>query len=333
MIKNLIKLLQKIRQGKPSLRNIPSKSREEKIKSYWNFLISKKKMRGRNKVDWSGLRLMHEHFDYVVTGNGSYPYLKYFWDKYLKGKKPIIASLGCGNGHLERSLVSMNCHFSKIDGFEINPSLVEFANREAARNNIAEVKYYEANLNALKLPEKYDLIIFFHSLHHVENLESCLDVVFHSLADDGLVLIVDYLGPNRFQWTDVQLAYAQELLDILPERLKVYISAPSGFVIKKTIDKPTIEEVSGGDPSEAIRSSDIIGALRPNFHIIEYKPLGGTILNLLFQKIAGNFNERDAVETSLIKSFQKFEETLIKNSVIPSDFAFIVLSKNPIANE
>jgi len=253
-------------------------------------------------------------------------YLTYFWEIYFNNRAPKIASLGCGSGHLERSLISINCSFSNIVGYEINPTLVRFANDEIKRLGVTTVSYIESDLNNISITEPYDLIIFFHSLHHVENLEHCLDEVYGSLTKDGLVLVVDFVGPDRFQWTDKQIGYAQDLLNLLPDYLKKDCSR-NAEIIKKEIIRPSIKSVVSGDPSEAIRSSDIMDLLYAKYKVIEHKPMGGTILNLLFSAIAGNFDERDDLMRSLILSFQKYEETLMHISEIPSDFVFMVLGR------
>ncbi len=299
----------------------------KRIKNYWNFLSNRDAIKYRNRVNMGGLALMHEYYNYLVTGSRENNYLEYFWNKYFKGKNPRVASLGCGNGHLERNLARFKCAYSQIDGYEINPTLVDYANQEARTNNFNSIRYFKADLNNLTLKISYDLIIFFHSLHHVENLEACLDSVKSSLSESGIVLVVDFVGPSRFQWTDSQIFHAQSLLDLLPEELKIDCSSEKKRILKTKIERQTVEYIVFGDPSEAVRSSDIMETIKNRFSIVEYKPMGGTILNLLFHNIAGNFKEDNLLVMSLILSFQKFEETLIKESILPSDFVFLVLKK------
>jgi hypothetical protein len=98
-------------------------------------------------------------------------------------------------------------------------------------------------------------------------------------------------------------------------------------VLKTTISRPTVAEVIGGDPSEAVRSDDILRVVRERFVILEQKPMGGTLLSLLFHNIAGNFNEVEPVTKSLLLSFQNFEETLIRENILSPDYVFLVLKK------
>ena len=293
----------------------------------WSFLTNKKLVEKREKVDWSGINLNHQYYNYLVCGDPYLHYLQYFIQKYIH--EPVsVLSLGSGNGNLERVLVSFSLPYSEIHGMDINPDLTHFANQEATRLNYKNVHYSTEDLNQISLPSKiYDLVIFFHSIHHIENLEWILENVKNTLTPGGLLLIVDFVGPSRFQWTDEQIRLTQEMLDLLPPEFKIDLrnSTSKSKVFKEKIYRPTIAEVVRQDPSEAVRSSEVKELLENNFIVLEEKPMGGTLLSLLFDGIAGNFNEKDPAVCSLIKSLQKMEELLIVNKIIPSDFIFMVL--------
>jgi SAM-dependent methyltransferase len=304
----------------------------DKAKHYWSFLADKKRMADRNKTDMSGLSLMHDFHNRLVTGDPHTHYLRHFADRYLGDAAPDIASLGSGSGHLERILAgdaSIRFNYRSIDGYELNPELVRFAAREATGLGLRNVRYFEMDLNRLVLDnERYDLVIFFHSLHHVAQLEHCLDRVSDGLRDGGLLLVIDFVGPTRFQWTDKQVRYAQALLDLLPDELKINLAAAGAAPeLKTVIGRPTVEQVAAADPSEAVRSSEIMPLLRDRFKVLEEKPLGGTILGLLFSGIAGNFDENDPHVRSLILSFQCLEEALITEAVLSADYVFAVAAK------
>src|SRR4030042_3644593 len=296
---------------------------DDKKKSFWNFLSSSKALEKRNKTDFSGVALTHEFHNYLVTGKRIYHYLSYFKDKYLLDAKPIIASLGCGSGHLERTLIKdFHYKYEAIHGFDINPHLIEFANQEVKKLGLDHVNYFLMDLDKPQLnPTYYDLIIFFHSLHHVENLEKSLKEVKKALKNNGLLLIVDFIGPSRFQWSDKQIEIAQEILDMVPLKLKRNLSCASTVLSHKTkITRPSSDDIAQGDPSEAVRSEDIMHIVINEFRIIEKKFMGGTLLSLLLHNIAGNFNERDEADRAIILLMQKIEELVLKESILEPNY-------------
>jgi hypothetical protein len=87
---------------------------------------------------------------------------------------------------------------------------------------------------------------------------------------------------------------------------------------------PDPEEVRKTDPSEAVRSAEILGILRQNFDIVEYNEMGGTILQFLLSGIAGNFKSNDLNSIKVLNMAITIEDTLIEIGDIQSDFACIV---------
>lgn len=78
------------------------------------------------------------------------------------------------------------------------------------------------------------------------------------------------------------------------------------------------------DPSEAIRSAEILPTLKLYFDIVDYKPYDGAILHTLLSGLAGNFDEYSPADTALLKTIALFEEALEETGALGSDFAAIV---------
>ncbi len=94
--------------------------------------------------------------------------------------------------------------------------------------------------------------------------------------------------------------------------------------VKTTPDLPTARAVQTADPSEAVRSADILPLLRRCFEIVEYKPLGGTILQFLLADIAGNFQDESGRQ--LLQMLFVIEDILMDTGDLGSDFVYIVAS-------
>ncbi len=92
--------------------------------------------------------------------------------------------------------------------------------------------------------------------------------------------------------------------------------------IRRGVDLPTAQSVAAIDPSEAIRSAEIVPVLGCYFDIIEYRPMGGSILQFLLADIAGNF--RDEEGQRLLEMLFVIEDTLMATGELESDFAYIV---------
>lgn len=290
----------------------------------WDHLAEDVDIRRFTAGNAASLGSMHAYYNRLVTGDPNLHFLQYFKDKYIARRPDIrVASFGSGSGHLERSLIAnFGYECAAIDGYELNPKLVEVSNAKAAEIGASHLRYRVADLNAIQVPlASYDVAIFFHSLHHVENLEQCLDCVRVALKPGGVLLIVDYVGPNRLQYSDEQLRYATTLLHLLPARYRL---SADGTTTKKAASRQAAHQVIAEDPSEAVRSEDIVPALDQRFERVEFHSLGGSVLNHVFKGIATNFDESSSEDLTLIQLLQDMEEWLERNGQVGPDFVFAV---------
>jgi SAM-dependent methyltransferase len=115
-----------------------------------------------------------------------------------------------------------------------------------------------------------------------------------------------------------------DLLASISRRLRLLRAARTGTTLEKTTaNLPTARSVIAVDPSEAVRSADIVPILQQYFDIVEYKPLGGTILQFLLADIAANF-EGDETGARLLEMLFVIEDALMEAGHLDSDFAYIV---------
>jgi hypothetical protein len=180
------------------------------------------------------------------------------------------------------------------------------------------------DFNVARLKENYyDVIFAAASVHHVMNIEFFFEQVNRALKQEGLFIINEYVGPSQFQWREKQCEFVNKILGVLPVHFKRSLDKDYGR-IKETIEKVPKEIMDRNDPSEAIRSEEIIPLFYRFFDVIEKIEWGGTILHPLFHKIVGNFdinNEKDKIILDLIFIF---EQVLLKEGVISSDFVLLI---------
>jgi hypothetical protein len=142
-------------------------------------------------------------------------------------------------------------------------------------------------------------------------------------TEDGLFVMHEYIGPNRFQWTPEALEYGDKLLAAIPERLRVH--GVSGQIVT-TMWRPELGAMIAGDPSEAIRSSEIVPILESHFQVIERHDFGGTLLHPLLADIAHNFHPFECKEDEEVLRFLFAEEQrLIREGSLSSNFTVMVL--------
>ncbi len=172
----------------------------------------------------------------------------------------------------------------------------------------------------------YDVIFGISAIHHVSNLEHLFREVYLALKPGGYFFMDEFIGPNKFQWTWQQLAAINEQITALPPYLKrsLHDGTPKGC-----LGRCTIEEMDAIDPSEAIRSEDILKVLPHYFDLLELKGSGGSILHLLLEGIAGNFADDDPVAMKYMKSFFELEDRMIADGTLQHDFAVIIARRKP----
>ncbi len=235
-------------------------------------------------------------------------------------------SIGCGFGGLERDLSARGL-VREVDAYDIAPSAIAEAKRQAQQAGLLRVRYHVKDLEDIDLPPSSADVVFAHSsVHHVERLEALYAVVQRTLRPGGVFHLHEYVGPTRFQWTDAQLDLANAFLDSLPPRLR---ELPSGEP-KERLRRPTIEEMIAADPSEAVRSADLIGALSPYFDIIEHRPLGGALAHIALGGIAQNFDPAAPDDCAILQRLFATEDAAMAEGVIGSDFATITAVSKPV---
>ncbi|HVP62315.1 MAG TPA: class I SAM-dependent methyltransferase, partial [Myxococcaceae bacterium] len=301
----------------------------------WTFLTDEEQSARRLRTNFSWIDAVHGFHNQLVTGDPALHFLEHFRRRHLPpDSRPVAASFGCGEGHLERALLGLGWRFEALTGMELNPALVEHAQAKvAALEGGDRVRYQVADLNHLSLePASLDLGMFFHSLHHVEGLEACLAEVSLALRHGGALLVIDYFGGNRLQRGMAHLSICDLYLRRIPEPYRVDLtrSSRNEVVLKERCTNTPVDQVIASDPSEAIRSEELAMALRstPGLVVVEERPLGGTLLDPLFDRIAGNFVQSDPVAQACVQMAMAGEESLIASLALEPDYRYVVLRRH-----
>ncbi|NMB81114.1 MAG: class I SAM-dependent methyltransferase [Ignavibacteria bacterium] len=327
MLKNLInvgdflELYIFLKRRERSLYNLLSRLftfSKNRTKSAWSHFKSP-------PTHWWDIPQIIENWNFLISGNPQTDYYDYFITTFLYEKTNLFAlSLGCGTGHRELKWAASG-KFIQIDAIDLSPKRIEFAKKEALEEGFSHIINYQTmDFDKITEENKYDLIFCEQSLHHFSPMEKVVNKINRILKPDGLLLVNEYVGPNRFQWVTEQLYYTNMLLKEIPDKYKYYYNSR---LKKRKQYKPGIFRMILSDPSEAIESENILPELNKKFRLVQQKEYGGTILHLLFNGIAQNFiNEAEETLNILKKCFQ-FENELLHSKKIKSDFIFAVYKK------
>jgi SAM-dependent methyltransferase len=297
-----------------------------KVSELWSQKATPEDWENRKLVSWCVHPFVEKHYVHrMMSGSPHMDWLTYIKNKYVPNRLEYGLDLGCGSGSLEvRALKEGICQ--KMDAFDIAEEAIRIARKNAELEKIdRHVNYQVQDINRIELKQnKYDIVFTPSSAHHFKNLEHVFEEINKSLKPSCLFVLVEYIGPSQFQWTDKQLRIVNELLEILPIKYRRCITAIG--TVRERAERPSIEFMNAYDPSEAIHSADIVPLVDRYFNIIEKVDFGGTLLHLLLHDIVGNFSESREEDITILKLLCYFERTLIEEKVIPSDFALIVVT-------
>ena len=185
---------------------------------------------------------------------------------------PRTASIGCGIGNLEHSLIDLDL-VRTVVGVDYSPNAIDVAARRAAASGRADRISYRCAQARDFLAAEPDLdAIFFHSsLHHFTDHESLLRLVRGALRPDGVLFLDEYVGPSRNEWS---------WRDVLRWN-RMYWSLPRSVRRTRIIRPP----VSRDDPTEAVESSRILPAVAAHFEVVLRRDYGGNVLAPIYPSL------------------------------------------------
>ena len=259
------------------------------------------------------------------TGDPALEYEDYLVSKYFSGSAGLkMLSVGCGTGARERKFARYP-NFSLIEGIDLAENLVKEARVGAAKPGLENIKYHVGDFEKHRFDSgNYDLILFNSSLHHFDHIHSLIrEKILPILKKDGFLIIFEFVGPARLQWTKQQLDFTNRILHSLPENYKIRYGSK---LAKRKVYRPGLLRMMLVDPSEAIDSETIIPAIHKHFRILEEKKVGWDITHLLFKDIAHNFlNNREDTKSVISFIFEQEERYLAETG--RSDAVFGVYQK------
>ena len=279
----------------------------------------------RRGIHWTEHLAVQERFN-LKTGGHIHRDLFVFLSEFLEKQGRLLPleralTLGCGAGEFQRRLAGYNICGSHL-GYDISAESIRMARNKAADEGLAELSYEVRDIDTITLPpDYYDLVFGIQSVHHFKELEHVFSEVRKTLKPGGVFVLHEFIGPTRFQWSDRQLEIVNGIIGFLPGKYRTNRKEPGTFI--RPAARPSIQEMISMDPSEAVRSGEIVKLLHDFFDIVEFRNLGGAVLQLLLEGITGNFDYDSPEDMRYMKLFFEIEDLMMEMGEVPSDFAII----------
>ncbi len=229
---------------------------------------------------------------------------------------PCVASVACGAGAADRQALVTGLAY-QVHVYYFSQNSLQSAGHLAAADGMADrIVYRQYDFNSEPMPaddRQYPLIIIFGGLHHAERLEYVLQEIRARLAPGGVLFFNEYIGPNRFQYEKSHLDILNSKIRSIPEKYR----HTSAFT---PVDEQMLEKT---DPSEAVRSGEIMRSVEEYFHVLDRRDYGGGLLFPLWSDVL--IRERLSLpaqveRTSVLQNLLAEEEELTAAGVLPSLF-------------
>jgi SAM-dependent methyltransferase len=160
----------------------------------------------------------------------------------------------------------------------------------------------EDGLAAMEQSASYDLVFWDNALHHMPDTIRAIAASRSCLRSGGLFVMNDFIGPDRFQWTDRQLYYATSVRSKLSKRLLRHPTFPDRS-LRPCAVRPSIEGMIAADPSEAADSGRILERVRTLLPNPSIWMLGGCIYFIALNDVLANVDlehDSELLESLLI---------------------------------
>jgi SAM-dependent methyltransferase len=279
------------------------------------------------KVYWETLPAVARYQLRLITGDPEilcfFRYITMLVEQHLgTGLRALAIGALDGPDPPEMALTTTGL-LAEVDVMDVAQGLLLKQSSLAKQRGFSNIHYHRQDMNIVELPmNHYDLVWAIGTVHHIDKLEHLFEQVKRSLKPKGLFLLREYIGPNRIQFSDAQLAICNALLMLLPDKFKT----TSTGRLKTQVNRHCIKRIMRFDPSESVRSADIIKTFLDSFPNAEIRYTGGSILHPLLQDIANNF-EGDPEGEAVLDLLITLDEMQVKNNTMPSDYVFCMAEK------
>ncbi|MGC1205605.1 MAG: class I SAM-dependent methyltransferase [Flavobacteriaceae bacterium] len=269
--------------------------------------------------NWWIIPKVIERWNLLVTGNKDLGFVDFTVNTFLKDKNNIkMLSLGSGNCSSELKFASYK-NFEDILCVDISNVRLQEAKKIAEHKKLTNINFSVSNANTYTFPKNhFDIIYFRASLHHFKNVDHLVGkLIKDALKPNGFLIIDEYVGPNRLQFSKNQITAINKAITLIPKK---YRKRYKLNLYKNKISGSGLLRMKIADPSECIDSENILPSIHNNFETIYEANYGGNILAAALKDIAHHFREINSEKEIILNNLFEFEDDYLKKH--PSDFVF-----------
>lgn len=303
----------------------------------WNFVIS--------KIHFSGKRRTITAFDNSREHSSNFwdiPYVKKRWNRLLSGNEKVdivdfitinllkdkrkLKLLSLGSGTCETEIKLAKCDiFKSILCVDLSKDSIQQAKNKIAQEHLKNIEAVCADIYKFDLNETaFDVVLFKSSLHHFKNVEHLLlETVIPNMSENGLLIIDEYVGPNRLQYSKKQILTINKGIQLIPKKFRKIHKTP---FYKNRVSGSGVIRMKLSDPSECIDSESILPAIHKMFTPLIEKPMGSNILMYALKDIAHHFYTINSEKKEILNALFALEDDFLIHN--PSDIIFGVYELN-----
>lgn len=232
-------------------------------------------------------------------------------------------SVGGGSGGKEMQLLETGIveHF---DLYELSQERIQAGQKIAKSKGLEnQITFHYGDFFASphNKPKNYDLVFWSGSLHHMLNTKYAILTSYDILKDDGYFYCDEYVGKNRFQFSDKEIGIVNSILPRLPA--SVFQVPNSSRQYRRYTQRTPLEVMIEADISEAADSENIIPTIEKIFPHANIIHLGGLIYHLALSDILTNIPEK----SGLLQNLLNLDDDTIAHNFY--HYAFTLTPKHP----
>lgn len=232
-------------------------------------------------------------------------------------------SVGGGSGAKERGLLKADL-VRRIDVFELSATRIAQGRAAAEAEGLAErIRFIREDPFVGPRSSTYDLVYWNNALHHMFDVDDAVAWSRAVLRRGGAFLMDDFVAPDRFQFSSAALAAATAVRIELPERLLRHPADPSRR-LPVEVRNVNPDALAEADPSEAVQSSLILGAVQTYFPDADILPMGGVIYNLALKDTFANFDPSDPADAARLETLLALDAVLTQRPDIETQYAIAI---------